>query len=231
VSTVYIAGKTPGALAEASFINETGFFNTYQESKYDAERLVVAAMTEIPAVVFRLSSIIGHSQTGAISQFNYFHQLLRFIPENPLPIIPGIPDTPVDLIASDWAIGALSSLYESRFEPGRIFNVCAGPANSLTAAEALSLAFKDTGETPPRLVSMEEFERFTRNRPRLQRVLNVVLHFLPQIAIRQSFESESTLGLLAGLAVHLPDIRVYYPKVIENCLPKAAQLPCLTITT
>ena len=218
VGTAYIMGRTPGILPEAPFLNETAFFNTYQQSKYEAERLVIDAMNDIPAAVFRLSSIIGDSQTGAIEQFNYFHQLLRLIPGNPLTLIPGDPGAPVDLIANDWAVAALSELYESSFETGRIFNVCAGSENSMTATQALSLAFKNTGETPPELVTTGAFERFTKSNPHLRRIVSAVEHFLPQLAIRQHFDSDATLMLLDARGIVFPKIETYFSKVVANCL-------------
>jgi nucleoside-diphosphate-sugar epimerase len=225
ISTVYVAGKTPGPWPEARRTNTDGFFNTYQQSKYEAEELVAEAMPEIPAAVFRLSSIIGDSATGTVDQFNYFHRLLKFVPRNPYPIMPGIPDARVDLIASDWAVAALSCLYEADFHPGRFYNLSAGPSHSLTVREIVEMTFEHiSSHRPlPEIVSLEEVERFVQSRinagdRRIQALFGVVSLFLPHLAIRQHFENTQTLAALAARGIRLPPIRSYYPKVIEYCL-------------
>lgn len=87
VSTTYVMGRDQGELPECQYCTSSGFVNTYEQAKYEAECEVFAAMPSIPAAVFRLSSVAG-------TQTNYFHQALRLIPRNPFPLIPGLPDRP-----------------------------------------------------------------------------------------------------------------------------------------
>jgi len=61
LSTVYVAGREIGHFREGPIRHQSGFCNTYQQSKYDAEQLVLRAMNELPVAIFRLSSIIGDS--------------------------------------------------------------------------------------------------------------------------------------------------------------------------
>jgi len=119
ISTVYVVGRMAGCFSEDIVRHESGFYNSYQQSKYEAAKLVTRAMDELPAAIFRLSSIIGDSPTGAVQQFNHIHRLIRLFPRNVLPIMPGLPDTPIDLIASDWTMAALAYLFELGFEPRR----------------------------------------------------------------------------------------------------------------
>ncbi len=233
VSTVYVAGKSPGAVPEGPYRNVYGFFNTYQQSKYEAEEVVVNAMGDIPSAIFRLSSVIGDSRTGVVEQFNYFHQILKLVPMNRLPVIPGIPDAPVDLIASNWAVKALSTLFESDFRAGHFYNVCAGPAGSLTVRELVEATFEQVRSHPrccavpgiraPELVSLDEFEKFTREglngeAPRFRDLLRTLSQFLPHLGIRQHFENGITLSTLVARGVHLPPIRSYYSNVVQYCL-------------
>src|SRR5262249_40642333 len=51
VSTVYVAGRTTGWLRETPCDADHGFVNAYQQSKWEAERLVVQAMHELPAAI------------------------------------------------------------------------------------------------------------------------------------------------------------------------------------
>src|ERR1051326_5955366 len=73
ISTVFVAGKHRGEVCEEQLAEPAGFLNSYQQSKHEAEQLVFQAMRDVPAAIFRLSSIISDS-TGAVRQFNYFHR-------------------------------------------------------------------------------------------------------------------------------------------------------------
>jgi len=228
ISTVYVAGKHRGIVREEQLAKPPGFMNSYQQSKYEAEQLVFEAMGDIPASIFRLSSIISDS-TGKVRQFNYFHQLLRLVPRNPFPIIPGDPGAAIDLIASDWAVFALALLYESHFVPGRVYHVCSGREASMTVEEILHWTFQifNQGRSEPamepRLVSLDQFERFAIQQARkgnapVRELLRVLREFLPHLAIPQHYDNRETLALLRRAGLELPPIRKYYPRVVASCL-------------
>jgi nucleoside-diphosphate-sugar epimerase len=243
VSTVYVAGRSPGRIPEARASDRHGFINTYQQSKFEAEELVFEAMSELPAAIFRLSSIIGDSTTGRVRQFNHVHQLLRLLPRNLLPVAPVEPAASIDLIPGDWAVAALSYLFEKRFLPGRIYHVCAGPEGSLTVDQMIRLtveAFESNGKSPrpgrirlPKLLSLPDYEAYVEKTRRgdnalLKEVLRIMGFFLPHLAIFQVFENQKTSEALKDSGLTLPSIRSYYGKVVRYCLETnwGRQLPC-----
>lgn len=79
ISTAYIMGRDTGELGERQHSNIAGFVNTYEQSKYEGEALVFASMDEIPAAIFRLSSIAGEGTS-------YLQQAFRLIPHSPSPL-------------------------------------------------------------------------------------------------------------------------------------------------
>lgn len=211
VSTVFVAGCRPGRLPEGRLIDPAGFFNTYQQSKHEAEELVLAARG-VPAVIYRLSSVIGHSVTGAVEQMNYFHQALRLVPRNPFPALPALPDARVDFIATDWAVATLHHLFERHFEAGAVFNVCAGASHSLTVREVIEAAFKRAGAPVPDLVSAEEFERSVANAgPSVRELLALTRYFLPHLSISQTFDNARTLAAADGA---IPNSRMLLDRVL-----------------
>jgi nucleoside-diphosphate-sugar epimerase len=233
ISTVYVVGRSTGYFSEEPIRHQNGFCNAYQQSKYEAEELVSHAMDNVPAVIFRLSSIIGHSSTGAVRQFNHVHKLIRLFPQNVLPIAPGQPDAPVDLIASDWAMAALAYLFESAFTPCRFYHICAGRERSLTVREVIDLtisAFESHAAgrqwlpiRVPELVCLSRYEDFVeqrrRNGDRLFNELTRVLgYFLPHLALFQAFDNEKTMRALAPSGLQLPPIRECYERVVRFCL-------------
>ena len=233
VSTVYVAGRLSGLIPEALLRRRGGFCNSYQQSKREAEELVAGAMGEIPAAIFRLSSIIGDSATGRVRQFNHVHQLLKLFPQNVLPVAPGAPGASIDMVPTDWAVGALAHLYEQGFAPGRVYQICAGPQGSLKVREMMAIT-QELFETHPagrrwlpirvpKLVSLPEYERWAdKSRRAGDRLLNELLRvlglFLPHLGIRQAFDNQLALAGLAGSGLVLPPVAQTYRKVVAYCL-------------
>lgn len=233
LSTVYVVGRSTGCFPESRIRHQNGFCNAYQQSKYEAEELVWRAMGELPAAIFRLSSLLGDSTTGAVQQFNHVHRLIRLLPQNVLPAVPGQPDAPIDLVASDWVMPALAFLFESAFVPGRFYQLCAGPENSLRVREMIDLAISAYASHPkgkkwmpirvPELVSLSCYEEFVeKGRQRGDRLFNelvrVLGYFLPHLAIFQAFENRNTLRALVPSGLQFPSIRACFERVVRFCL-------------
>jgi nucleoside-diphosphate-sugar epimerase len=238
VSTVYVAGRASGSIAEAPARHPVdGFCNTYQQSKYEAEGLVLEAMADVPAAIYRLSSIVGDSRTGRVQQFNHVHQLMRLFPQNILPVIPADPAAPVDLIATDWAIPALAHLFDERFVAGDIAQICAGRDTSLTVRELIDLTGRAYDRHPlgeqqgprirvPDLVPLPTFEAYlARHRHTKDRLfgelLRILSYFLPHLGIYQAFDNRMTLQRLDDSGLEIPPIREYYERIVAYGLDTA----------
>lgn len=131
-------GRDSGDLQERAYDNVAGFINTYEQSKYEAEQPVFVSMGDLPAAVFRLSAVTG-------AQTSYLRQIVRLIPRNPFSVIPGLADARADPISEDWAVAALSFLFEQHFWPGSVLNVCSGPDGAVPVADLVELAYNAMG--------------------------------------------------------------------------------------
>lgn len=217
VSTVFVSGRSQGVLREDRFENEAGFFSTYEQSKYEAEQIALDAAAKLPISVFRLSSVVGHSKTGAVDQYNYFHQMLRLVPRYPLPVMPALADALVDFVATDWAVSALCALFERHFEPGTVRNLCAGKEGSMTVREVVESAFDalGRGRVIPEFVNIAEFERMAASGQRLAQAL---LFILPHLAVRHHFQNARTLEMLQAEGIEMPDSRILLGRIIDHCI-------------
>jgi nucleoside-diphosphate-sugar epimerase len=222
LSTVYVAGRRTGRIPAAPADTDAGFSNVYQRSKHEAEQLVLEAMDQLPIAIYRLSTILGEAATGRVRRFNYVHKLLRLLPKNVLPLLPGDLAAPIDLIPFEWAIEALATLFETRFRAGGVHQVCAGPRASLTVGDLRDLTlrgYESHGVGPlrvPEFVSLEEYEAFVQESMLgtdvlLKEVLRALGHFLPHLALHQAFEP-------TDVGVSLLPVRDYYGKVLAYCL-------------
>ena len=232
VSTVYVVGRSSGYFREELVRQENGFSNAYQQSKYQAEELVARATAIIPATIFRLSSVIGECN-GTVRQFNHVHRLIRLLPQNLLPVVPGRADAPIDLIASDWAIPALAHLFESAFVPGRVYHLCAGGKHSLTLPDILELTISVFESHPagrkflpietPEFVPLARYEDYLAERSRdgdrlFQELARVLGYFLPHLAIFQAFDNSQTMLDLAPSGLEFPSTRECLKRVVNYCL-------------
>lgn len=190
VSTLYIAGRREGWVREEPVANDAGYFNTYTQSKHEAEALVLAE-TKLPVSIHRLSSVIGGG--------GHVEQVLRLIPfSSEIPILPGRPEVPVDLISAAWTGRALALLVARHFEAGAIRHVCAGPELSPTFGELLDVAFAGGGRRP-RLVSLSKFEwalKAVAERTTGWRAMAGLATFLPHLSVSQPFDPGVTGELL-----------------------------------
>jgi nucleoside-diphosphate-sugar epimerase len=227
ISTLYIAGKRPGLVSERALQHDCGYFNVYEQSKHEAERLVFERMHRLPLSIYRLSAIIGNSITGRVSQKNFFHALIALAPRvSALPCLPIDPTAPVDLIADDWCFHALALLYQYHFNSGSVHHVCAGQEHSLTAQELIHAVFdaieKQIGRrivVPPQ-GTWKDVERHRQSFSSANEgaLLDLVSKFLPHLALSQPFERGPSGDLLDQHSLTPPQATTFVQRVIYRCL-------------
>lgn len=223
VSTVYVWGGRPGHLPEEAA--EPGdFYNSYQQTKFEAEGAVLAAMARVPASIYRFSTMVYDRSAQCVRQVNYFHQLLRLAAVNPLPAIPALAGAKVDLIASDWAAQVFELLFAEHWRAGEIVHVCAGPAKALTVGELFELSFDLLGhaERRPRIVSDADFEENAAailSTPSRRQMWQSLASFLPHMKVEQSFACDRLAGAIADRREFgVPDPALLVRDVLSYCV-------------
>jgi thioester reductase-like protein len=73
VSTAYVAGTHPGTFGEGDLDLHQGFRNAYEQSKFEAERVVHERGWGLPAQIVRPSIVVGDSATGWTPSFNVLY--------------------------------------------------------------------------------------------------------------------------------------------------------------
>ncbi len=168
VSTAFVdraAEFTPGPAEvrpEALRVRSPEF---YLRSKIAAEQAVVSS--GLPYAIVRPSVLIGDSVTGAITQFQGWHQMCAGIISGQLPFLPADGAALADFVPVDRAARAVTALTlalaEGRLENGSAWWLTAGPAAlSITATiDACLEIAADRGLSPdrPRTLPREMVER------------------------------------------------------------------------
>lgn len=110
VSTVYATGLRAGPIEERLYDDGPGFANSYEWSKWEAERLV--ASSELPWRILRVATVVADDDSGRVTQHNAFHETLKLWFHGLLPLVPGEGATPLYLVTGDFVSSAIVSLME-----------------------------------------------------------------------------------------------------------------------
>jgi nucleoside-diphosphate-sugar epimerase len=126
VSTICVYGDRTGPAAEEAVLDAPHFVNTYEQSKWEAERLVLGS--SVPAEIVRLAIVAGSEHDGAVRRPGALHHALYWLYKGLIPMIPGAADSRVDLISTEFAAGVIGATLRSTARPGRIVHASAGTA-------------------------------------------------------------------------------------------------------
>jgi long-chain acyl-CoA synthetase len=140
VSTAYVAGGRTGTVGEDDLTHAFGFESPYEQTKYEGERLVRAASSELPVSIVRPAMIVGDSRTGDIKTFNTFYTPLRLLLSGKLRVIPASRRLRVNIVPVDYVADAIVRL---AFEPaavGLTFHLTTPTGELPTAEEVVSVA-------------------------------------------------------------------------------------------
>ena len=219
VSTIGVAGRLSGLLAEEPLL-PTEFNNAYEQSKWEAERLVLARSGELPISVHRLSQIFGDSRTGWTPHFRMSYMFARLVLSGVLPCLPLREGAMTDAVTADYAADALFALLLGH-QPisGAIFHEVAGHRAMPIRDWAEALVMRATpvlrahGLPLPsiELVPQEQFERWRAQAgvsdPGHGALLRQIEGLLPHMSMApRIFDDRRTLAALAasGVVKRLP---------------------------
>jgi thioester reductase-like protein len=221
-----VSGQRAGSIYEHELEMGQKFFNTYEQSKNESERIVRDHFDRVPATVFRPSIIIGDSITGKTSSFNVIYIPLRLLQKGLLTYVPGTPDTVMDLVPIDWVDDAMVHIMQSPESVGKVYHITAGPKRAAPLGEVVGRAIKYfDAHTPlkhPRTIeyiSRDEFEqRRSMMRGREEALMSQLDTLLPYVSINRLFDSRNTDALLGESGITFPLFRDYADKIFEYCV-------------
>jgi len=226
IGTSSVSGRRGGTIYEDDLEMGQQFFNTYEQSKCESERIVRNSMDLVPTTIVRPSVVIGDSRTGRTTSFNVIYIPLRLFHRGLLDALPATPDTLLDLVPVDWVCDVIAHLLRTNASDGKVFHITAGPRRAVPLAEvteaAASYFDKHSPLHKPRLISfvtMEEFRRRMVQRGSRADTLLVQLDTLiPYVTVNRLFDSAATDAILAGSGISLPEFRAYSDNIFRYCL-------------
>ena len=123
ISTAYVSGGRRGRIPETDLTDEYGFRNTYELSKYEAEKLVREASSRFPISIFRPGMIVGDSITGEVRTFNTVYYPLRLYFEHGIRVVPVSSSSRINIVPVDYVADSIVKLTQMEQAEGLTFHL------------------------------------------------------------------------------------------------------------
>ena len=126
VSTCYVSGCYDGHFGEDHLEEGQVFRNHYEQTKYEAEVRVRAAMADgLPATVYRPGIVVGDSGTGATQKYDGPYLLATFMQrQGSVALVPSLADIDqvrLCLVPRDFVVDAMDELSVLEESEGRTY--------------------------------------------------------------------------------------------------------------
>jgi hypothetical protein len=144
-------------------------------------------------------------------------------------MLPGYPDSLIDLLPTDHAVSLLLSLFFGCFTASQTYHVCGGH-HAIRLEEFLNVLREYISRTQraapnariPDLVEPRVYQAFSRAANRLRhrswlKLSRIANTMLPHLALRKIFEP-AMLQSSSWRAPTVPEFREYFPRVLDFCV-------------
>jgi thioester reductase-like protein len=215
-STCFVAGDRVGVVSEDELERGQRFRNAYEQSKYEAERLVQRSIGSLPITIYRPAVVIGDSQTGEIDRFEGPYYLAIQLAVSPLHIplpLPSNADAPLNVVPADFVVEATYALSRDPRAAGKTLHlVDPSPMSTRRMYELLAERTQRKigrmnvpARTTGALLRIPGLERFLRPQ-------RAALEYSNQMVF---YRCANTLELLDGTGIRCPPPSAYLDTLIR----------------
>lgn len=215
-STCYVSGDRVGVIAEDELEAGQRFRNAYEETKFEAEKLVQKAKTQLPVTIVRPSSVVGDSQTGEIDRFEgpYYLGMLLVLSPLVLPLpLPGNGVAPLNVVPVDFVVAATWALANRPEAVGRTVHLV--DPNPMSARRVYELIAERANRKLPRFNLSARAADVMLRLPgieKLARPQRAAINYVNHLSL---YNCHTTLELLDGTGVRCPPLQTYLDKLID----------------
>jgi thioester reductase-like protein len=185
VSTAFVAGSRAELIKETDFNSGDTFINTYDQTKFEAEKLVRTTMDKLPISIYRPSLVVAEDSDDKHAAV----VVLNLLKNNLLPIIPGSANDPVDLISADEASRAIVDLFCNHFSRGKTYHIASGK-HAPTLGEIVAIVdSKPTYAGHSSVTYDEAVRKLIASRPNLQAIYQKIDSFIKYLCYPKVFDT------------------------------------------
>lgn len=213
-STAYVVGDRQGPLQEDELDCGQGFWNAYEQSKFEAEQLAVEARKEMPVSIYRPSQVICLSADGRVRKLFGFLEFMKLACSGRvmISVLPARPEVRSDMVPIDYVCDAMTYLSGEADTLNKTFHLVAGIERSLRLDEVIDIAYHMIRQRAPDLDSIRRphflppdiFEQQANNGHIHQALSGLLGIYQTYLTYDRDFEFEKTSKLLAKGGIYLP---------------------------
>jgi len=209
ISTAFIYGDYSGLFKEDSLELNQKFHTTYEQTKFEAEKIVYDYRKHgLWVDIYRPPIIVGESTTGKAFRFRNIYQLLHICSLNLFDTLP-ISNPSINLVPVDWVSEAIYLLSEKAGLKNQTYHPF--PEEQVAIDDIVTCGCELIGVKKPRMVHLHNFD-LSRLSPVQKEILK---NNIMSMEFKGKLNSDFTLGVLAAHGFTFPKID---QRVISNLL-------------
>ena len=217
VSTCYVSGRYNGEFTEEMLEEGQEFQNHYEETKYEAERLVRVAMADgLPATVYRPGIVVGDSRTGETQKYDGPYFVAAYMKRLPgVTFLPNVDETVMaSLVPRDYVIAAMDALSVLDRSEGKTYQLT--DPDPPSAREVAEIFGRHLGR---RLVWLSVPVSVVRGLldtvPGMELLTGLPAETLDYFAFPTTYGTTQAVADLEGTGVSCPRFRDYADKLLD----------------
>jgi thioester reductase-like protein len=220
ISTAYVAGDHQGAFGEDELDTGQSFRNPYEQSKFEAEKLVREHSDRLPIRIFRPSIVVGEADTGWTPAFNVIYWPLKAFARGAYKAVPARRSSPVDVVPVSYVADAVFKISQQEAPSGTTYNLAAGDRAS-SVGELLEMSTGYFGRRRPLVIPPRAYRRLLHplllrmGDRRRRKAVEASEVFFPYFAMRVRYDAINTRAALAGSGVTVPPLRDYFGRLMD----------------
>ena len=225
-STAFVAGDRTGVILEEDLEAGQRFRNTYERTKFEAERLYRRRMKDLPISVVRPSIVVGDSRTGEIDRLDGPYQLIRTLITFPVDLhlpLPGEGYYPLNLVPVDFVVKAADAIAQDQRAAGRTFHLT--DPNPLPARRVFEIVADVAHRKRPRGAVPSRVYKLLFRLPYVSDLLLPQRHFIECFDRLMIFNCMNTLSVLAGTDLSCPPFPAYAGTLVRFAKAKLQAVP------
>jgi len=225
-SSACVSGDREGVLLEDELDLGQGFHDVYERAKFEAECLVRRAMAQVPATVYRPSTLVGDSRTGEVDRFEGPYYLAILIVASPfsMPLpLPGLGLYPLNVVPVDFVVDAALAIGANPESQGKTVHL-ADPA-PLSARKVYELLAARAGKTLPKVALPHKPVDALLSLPLVERLVRPQRKAIQMVNHLAIYNCQNQLALLENTGIRCPPITSYLDRLIEFARASLASRP------
>lgn len=217
VSTCYVSGAYDGEFTEEMLEEGQEFQNHYESTKYEAERLVRAAIVEgLPATIYRPGIVVGDSRTGETQKYDGPYFVAAYMKRLPgATFLPSVDKTVMaSLVPRDYVIAAMDALSVLDRSEGKTYQLT--DPDPPSAREVAEIFGKHLGRRLVWLpIPVSVVRGLLDTVPGMELLTGLPAETLDYFAFPTTYGTAQAVADLEGTGVSCPRFRDYADKLLD----------------